>query len=82
MPGFGLQEISALKFVKEMVEWEVPPIVFEDVGTPSFYLTWLRPSVFAAGTVDRAHEPVIAQELHERRYAGGPAFHSPAPSTT
>ncbi len=48
MPGFGLQEISALKFVKEMVEWEVPPVVFEDVGTPSFYLTWLRPSVFAA----------------------------------
>ena len=49
MPGFGLQEISALKFVKEMVEWEVPPVVFEDVGAPSFYLTWLRPSVFAAG---------------------------------
>ena len=46
-PGFGLQEISGLKFVKELVEWEVPPVVFEDVGTPGFYLTWLRPSVFA-----------------------------------
>jgi hypothetical protein len=49
MPGFGIDEISALNFVKELVEWNVPPYVFENVGTPSFYLTWLRPSVFAAG---------------------------------
>jgi len=48
MPGFGLQEISGLKFVKEMVEWAAPPYVFENAGTPSFYLTWLRPSLFAA----------------------------------
>ena len=47
MPGFGLQEISALKFVKETVEWDVPPVVFESAGTPSLYLNWLRPSVFA-----------------------------------
>ena len=47
LPGFGLQEISALKFVKETVEWDVPPYVFENVGTPSLYLHWLRPSVFA-----------------------------------
>ena len=32
-----------------MVEWNLPPIVFESVGTPGFYLTWLRPSVFVAG---------------------------------
>lgn len=28
---------------------ECPPVVFESVGTPGFYPTWLRPSVFAAG---------------------------------
>ena len=32
-----------------MVEWNLPPYVFESVGTPSFYLNWLRPSVFVAG---------------------------------
>ena len=31
-----------------MVEWAVPPYVFEKAGTPGFYLTWLRPSLFAA----------------------------------
>ncbi len=48
MPGFKLQELSGLNFVKELVEWTVPPVVFESVGTPSFNLTWLRPSIFAA----------------------------------
>jgi hypothetical protein len=47
-PGFEIDEISALSFVREMVEWNAPPIVFESVGSPGFYLTWLRPSVFAA----------------------------------
>ena len=38
---------SAQSFVREMVEWNLPPFVFESVGTPGFYLNWLRPSVFA-----------------------------------
>jgi hypothetical protein len=61
MPGFGLQAISGLKFVKEMVEWNVPPVVFEDVGTPSFYLTWLRPTVFAAGLWTEPTSPGLRQ---------------------
>ena len=32
-----------------MVEWNLPPCVFESVGTPGFYLTSLRPAVFATG---------------------------------
>ena len=32
-----------------MVEWNLPPYVFESAGTPSFYLTWLRPSLFVTG---------------------------------
>ena len=49
LPGFKIEEISARSFVRELIEWNVPPVVFESVGTPGFYLTWLRPSVFAAG---------------------------------
>jgi hypothetical protein len=48
MPGFGIDEISGLSFVREMVEWNAPPYVFESVGTPALYLNWLRPAVFAA----------------------------------
>jgi hypothetical protein len=49
LPGFQIDELSAQNFVREMAEWNLPPYVFESAGTPSFYLTWLRPSLFLAG---------------------------------
>jgi hypothetical protein len=49
LPGFSIDQVSALSFVRELVEWDLPPVVFESVGTPGFYVNWLRPSIFAAG---------------------------------
>jgi len=50
-PGFGLQEISGLNFVREMVEWNIPPLVFESAGTAAFHAAWLRPAIFASAMV-------------------------------
>ncbi|HVF64645.1 MAG TPA: hypothetical protein VNE58_11685, partial [Casimicrobiaceae bacterium] len=47
-PGFGLNELSGLSFARQMVEWNLPPVVFQSVGTPAFHLTWLRSSLFAS----------------------------------
>ena len=49
LPGFAIDEVSGQNFVRQMVEVDLPPVVFESVGTPSFYLAWLRPAVFATG---------------------------------
>ena len=49
MPGFGIDQISALNFVRGQVELDLPPVVFESVGTPSLYANWLRPSLFVTG---------------------------------
>ena len=49
MPGFGIDAVSGLNFVREMGEWNLPPYIFEAAGTSGFYLTWLRPSLFVAG---------------------------------
>jgi len=49
MPGFEIDEISALSFARQLVEWNLPPVVFESAGTPAFYLNWLRPAVFLTG---------------------------------
>jgi hypothetical protein len=49
MPGFEIDEISGLNFVRETIEWNLPPVIFERGGTPAFYLHWLRPAVFATG---------------------------------
>ena len=48
-PGFAIDQISALSFVRELVELNLPPYVFESAGMPSLYLQCLRPSVFVAG---------------------------------
>ncbi len=48
LPGFGLNEVSGQSFARQMVEWNLPPVVFESVGTPGFHLTWLRPAAFAS----------------------------------
>ena len=51
MPGFEIDAISAKNFVKSVAEWNLPPIRFESVGSPGFFLGWVRPAIFFAGLV-------------------------------
>jgi hypothetical protein len=56
-PGARLNEIAGRNFVRSLVEWELPPVRFSRAGTPGFYLSFLRPALFAGGLVtnlDRA----------------------------
>ena len=46
-PGFEIDEISGQTFVKSFFELNLPPIRFEEVGTPGLYLSWIRPALFA-----------------------------------
>jgi hypothetical protein len=46
-PGIGINEVSGRNYARSMLEWNLPPLRFRRVGTPSFYATWLRPAVFA-----------------------------------
>ena len=46
-PGFEIDEIAGQDFVRSMVELNLPPLRFEEVGTPSFYLQDLHASLFA-----------------------------------
>ncbi len=47
-PGFKIDEIGGRSYTRHMLDWNLPPYVFESVGTPAFHLAWLRPSVFAS----------------------------------
>jgi hypothetical protein len=46
-PGFDLNELNGRSFSRHMLEANLPPLVFESVGTAAFYLAWLRPAMFA-----------------------------------
>jgi len=50
-PGFEIDEIGGQDFFKSVLELNLPPITFEEVGTPSIYLSWLRASLFAGGLI-------------------------------
>jgi hypothetical protein len=47
MPGFDLDALSGKSAVKSMLEWCLPPLRFEALGTPGFYVSWARPELFA-----------------------------------
>ena len=49
MPAFDIDEISGTNFVKSTLEWNLPPIRFREVGSPSFFLKHIRPAVFLSG---------------------------------
>jgi hypothetical protein len=46
-PGFEIDGISGQDFVKSVLEFNLPPLRFEEVGTPGFYLQHVRTAVFA-----------------------------------
>jgi hypothetical protein len=50
-PGARLNDIAGRNFVRSLVEWALPPIRFSRAGTPGFYLSFLRPALFAGGLV-------------------------------
>ncbi|TDJ34702.1 MAG: hypothetical protein E2O56_01950 [Gammaproteobacteria bacterium] len=47
MPGFEIDELFGQTFFRSMLEWNIPPIIFREVGKPSAFLTWARPALFA-----------------------------------
>jgi hypothetical protein len=57
-PGAALNEIGGRNFVRSLVEFALPPVRFSRVGTPGFYLSFLRPAVFAGGLVTNVDDRV------------------------
>ena len=53
-PGFSIDEIAARRFAKLTGEVNLPPIRFAEVGTPAFYLSYIRPALFGGGMAVQA----------------------------
>jgi hypothetical protein len=46
-PGFDISELSGRGFAKSVLEFNLPPAHFSNIGTPGLYLSSLRSAVFA-----------------------------------
>jgi hypothetical protein len=49
MPGFELDALPGKSLLKSMLEWCLPPLRFEALGSPGFYVSWARPELFVGG---------------------------------
>lgn len=45
-PGFKIDELAGHTFAKSTLELNLPPWRFENVGSPGFFLKWIRPALF------------------------------------
>ena len=50
-PGFDLNAIPGRNFYRGMLEWNLPPLRFSRMGTPRFYLSYIRSAIFASSLV-------------------------------
>jgi hypothetical protein len=67
-PGVDLNAIGGRTFLKSTLEWNLPPWRFSRVGTPGFYATWLRPSIFAGALATSLDLQSTRRVVHD---AGG-----------
>jgi hypothetical protein len=61
MPGFGLDVLQGRTLAKALLEWCLPPLRFEALGTPGFYASWARPELFVG-----ALETNLSSALYRR----------------
>jgi hypothetical protein len=62
-PGVELNAVPGRNYARATAEWNLPPVRFRRAGTPSFYLTWARPAVFASALVTNADDSAIRREV-------------------
>ena len=60
-PGFEIDALAGRDFGKSVLELNLPPLRFEEVGSPGFFLGWARPAVFRRRTDGEASRRVRAQ---------------------
>jgi len=62
-PGLAINEVGGRTFGKAIVEWNLPPIRFLHFGTPGFFGSWIRTSVFLGGLFTNFDQETIAQDI-------------------
>jgi hypothetical protein len=53
-PGFAINEIAARRFARVTGEVNLPPVRFAEIGTPAFFLSYVRPAIFAGAMATEA----------------------------
>lgn len=64
-PGFGIDAIAGHSFAKSTLELNLPPVRFESVGSPGFFLKWMRPALFVGTLVTDPNRADLRNTAHD-----------------
>ena len=62
-PGLEIDEVAGTRYARAMLEANLPPLRFERAGTPAFYASWLRPSLFVTGLTTNFDQPALQSRV-------------------
>jgi len=62
-PGVELNTIAGINYGRLLMEWDLPPIRFRKLGTPSFYCTWVRLALFSSVIASNVDDNLYRREL-------------------
>jgi len=65
MPGYELDALQSKSLLKSMLEWCVPPLRFEALGSPGFYLSWARPELFVSALATDFNNATYRHEAYD-----------------
>jgi hypothetical protein len=65
MPGFEIDALQGKSLVKAMLEWCIPPARFETLGSPGFYVSWMRPELFATALETDFNNATFRQQAYD-----------------
>jgi hypothetical protein len=65
MPGFEIDALQGKSVVKAMLEWCIPPVRFEALGSPGFYVSWARPALFATALETDVSNAAFRQQAYD-----------------
>jgi hypothetical protein len=65
LPGYELNEWAGRNFFRSMIEWNLPPVRFSNVGGERFYLSWARPALFATTLVTNADSSALQRNVSD-----------------
>jgi hypothetical protein len=63
-PGFDIDELSAQDFFKSILEWNLPPLRFDNIGMPSLFLSAARTALFGGVLVADVSDSQYRQEYY------------------
>jgi hypothetical protein len=65
MPGFKLDALNGKSLIKSTLEWCLPPLRFEALGSPGFYASWVRPEVFVSALETDPDNHAVRRSAHD-----------------